>query len=453
MIFNFTKNTRKYFPKSIFARFVLIIVLPLVLSQIIYIYVFFERYLIKNNLRASELLAQEVKIIDNEFDKEYLVNISEIDIINNLKKLSTYDISFINKEIDLSNNLLKLKNKKFLKFRAENYLVNSLKELNNDNLYLIKSNLKFYDLYIKKHNGFLKIDIEKNRVIPVSPRLLLFWTILSSVILFTISFIFMKNQIKSIQTLTKTIRDFSLLEKDNEYFMPKGASEIREIGQAFLKMQKEIKKYINSRTIMLAEISHDLRTPLTRMNLEIEFIEDEEMKNNLKKDIEEMQKMINEYLIFAKGENENTAEEVDIFDFFNSIIKDYKRSGYNNITLRTDISEQNIKIKKDLFKRAINNIINNSLRYSKQIFILVVSKNNKLQIIVEDDGPGVSKEMYDKITKPFFQIKDNSTKDNLGLGLAITKNIIFKHKGRIIFDKSKNFGGLYIEINIPNCIN
>lgn len=450
MTFNFNKF-RKYYPKTIFLRFILIITIPLVLNQLVYVYVFFERYLDKNNRRASELLVQEISIINNEFDREYFLNANEEYIVENLQNLSTSAVYFIkDSQIDLSKDLIKSGKDKFFKFNSENYLVDLLSKLKNIDIYLIDNNKRNYELFIKKPNGFLNIKINKSRIVPVSPKLLLFWTILSSTLLTTISCIFMKNQVKSIKNLTKTMTDFSLLDKDNEYFIPKGASEIREMGQAFLKMQKEIKKYVNSRTVMLAEISHDLRTPLTRMNLEAEFIDDEEIKKDIKEDIEEMQKMINEYLMFAKGENEDTIEEVSVYDFFNNIIKDYKRSGYTNIVLETDITVNKIKIKKDLLKRAINNVINNSLKYAKKIFISIVSNNNGLNIVLEDNGTGVSEEMYNKISKPFFKINENDKKTGFGLGLAITKNIVYKHKGKIYFDKSKKLGGFKVEINIPN---
>lgn len=454
MIFNFKNKFKKYYPRTIFLRFILIVTIPLVLSQLIYIYVFFERYLGKSNRRASELLVQEITIINNEFDREYLLNVDEKLIVNNLQNLSTFSISFIeDRNIDFNNDLIKNRNDIFLKFNSKNHFIILLSKLKNIDIYLIDNNNdRYYELFIKKTKGFLNIKINKNRIVPVSPKLLLFWTFISSALLTIISCIFTKNQIKSIKNLTKTMTDFSLLDKDNEYFIPKGALEIREMGQAFLKMQKEIKKYVNSRTVMLAEISHDLRTPLTRMNLETEFIDDEEIKKNIKEDIEEMQKMINEYLIFAKGENEDLIEEVNIYDFFNGIIKDYKRSGYSNIVLETDISIKKIKIKKDSFKRAINNVINNSLKYAKKIFITVVSNGNYLYVTLEDNGVGVSKEMYDKISKPFFKINKNDKESNFGLGLAITRNIVYKHKGKISFGKSQRLGGFKVEISIPNTL-
>ena len=450
MIFNSSK-TKKYFPKSIFGRFAMMIIAPLILSQILYIYIFFERYLTKNNFRASELLAQEINIINNEFDREYILNIEEYNIVENLKKLSTSPVFFIN-DIKINNfdNLLN-NNENFSLFKPERYFIDLLLKLDNkDDIYFIKYSEKLYNLYIKKQIGFLKIDIDRDRIVPVSPRLLLFWSLLSTFILVGISCIFMKNQVKSIKNLTKTMRDYSVLEKDNEYFMPKGASEIREIGQAFLKMQKEIKKYVNARTVMLAEISHDLRTPLTRMNLEAEFIEDESIKENIKKDVKEMQLMIEEYLLFTKGEKEEVLEDVDIFSFFNNIVQDYKRSGYTNIDLKITTPQQMIKLRKNLFKRAINNIINNSLKYAKKINLFVNSDNDKLDIILEDNGPGISEELYNKITQPFFKM--SSDKENIGLGLAITKNIVYKHRGKISFGKSKNLNGFYVEIVIPNMI-
>ena len=200
---------------------------------------------------------------------------------------------------------------------------------------------------------------------------------------------------------------------------------------------------------MLAQISHDLRTPLTRMKLQVEFIEDEETANFFKQDLEEMEKMINEYFLFAKGEMENDFKQVNIQNFFDEIINDYKRSGYIiNINYNLKIKGTYLKI--DSFKRCINNLINNALKYyKKNITSKVKTTKNTMIINIEDDGCGIPEEFINKVKVPFFKINKNEKSKNVGLGLSIVQNVINMHKGKIIFKESKDFGGLNVELNIP----
>lgn len=440
------KKKNNFWPRTLFLRFALIVIIPLVLSQLIYIYIFFERYWRRINVSFIDVLVDEVKIINNEFDSKIPL-VDKDEVIKNIKSFSNLDLYFLpfHKTLVIEDILKDIDENRY--FLPKSQFKKKLLSLNIDSEIFLGEDLKKYIFYIKKHDGFLAIEINKKRVVPLNIDLLLFWSLISSLLLTVISFIFIKNQIRSINSLTQAMQDFTLLEKDNEDFIPKGAKEIREIGFAFLKMQKEIKQFVNSRTILLAEISHDLRTPLTRIKLETEFIDDEDSRENIKKDLEEMEKMINEYLLFAKGENSDSLQEVVISEFFKNIVDDYKRGGYKNITYKLNLSTKRIILKADLFKRAINNVINNSLKYAKKIEVSLKSNESFLNIIVEDNGPGVSKEMYNKITQPFFKMEDIDK--NIGLGLAITKNIVYLHKGKISFNQSKNLGGLEVNISIP----
>ncbi len=442
---NIKKKLKELLPKTLFARFALIIITPLLLSEIIYIYVFLVRYWYKANKKSINVLVNEIRLINNEFNRQIGTSEAIQQCISNVQHISTIDIKLIDKnEIANQDLLINIYSKTF----PIKQLKDALIDLGIKDPMWMQFNKSIYSLYIKKNNNYLVFNIARRRIVPTSLDLILLWTLFPSFLLSIISFIFIKNQIRSIKRLTRAMKDFSLLEKESENFIPNGAREIQEIATAFLKMQEEIKTFINSRTLMLAEISHDLRTPLTRIKLETEFLENQESKEYIKKDLAEMEKMINDYIMFTKGEKANLPIVVDIKSFFDNIINNYKRSGYKNIRIQYKLISNTVLLKADLFKRAINNLINNSINYASTTNILVKTTNNTLTFIIEDNGPGVSPELRNKIAKPFFQVKQNEI-SNFGLGLAITKNIAHLHKGKIIFTKSKRLGGLCVVITIP----
>lgn len=453
------KYIKKYIPKSIFSRFLLIILIPIIIIQALNIYIFIDNYWSKANKKAINILIREFFILNKEFNIRLKQNNNIETTIKELSDITTLSIRFYYPETTPNK---KLYDKYLLKRTVYNqfFIFDPVKEITNllsnleinSKMYFQKEGKNFI-LYIEKQTGYFCIEIPSYRIIGRSLSFFVMWAILPAFFLALIVYIFAKNQINSITKLTNTMIDFCNLEKENESFKPTGAIEIRNMSIAFLKMQKEIKKYINSRTLLLAEISHDLRTPLTRIKLEAEFIEDETIAQNIKKDLVEMEKMINEYLYFAKGENEEKFTNINIKEYFNNIIKEYSNSSYNNIKINYVTNNNYISVKPLLFKRAINNIINNSLKYAKNIFINIYQdERNKINIIFEDDGCGVSDEFYQKVTKSFYQVEQdinvnkNLNINNFGLGLAIVKKIIFVHNAELFFNNSQKYGGFLIKI-------
>ena len=436
---------RSKLPKTIFYRFVLIVLLPLFLMQLAYFVIFFNRYYNTTLEQNISLLTNEIFILNARYEKLIQENNDKNTILAELNIFADIKINFIDK-ININNN------KKHIDYFTKNYLKNLINELyildiGNVNLHKISSN--YYNIEIEKEDGFLVFTIQKDRIFIKRIDLILFWNITAFCIISTIALLFIKNQVRSIKKLEKFANDFSYLEKDNSNFKPTGAKEIREMGEAFIKLVKRIRQLISTRTTMLAQISHDLRTPLTRMKLQAEFIEDEETAKFFKQDLEEMEKMINEYLLFAKGEMENDFKQVNIQSFFNEIINDYKRSGYI-ININYNLKIKGTYLKVDSFKRCINNLINNALKYyKKNIIIKVKTTKNTMIINVEDDGCGIPEEFIDKVKTPFFKINKNEKCKNVGLGLSIVQNVVNMHRGKIIFKESKDFGGLNVELNIP----
>ena len=260
-----------------------------------------------------------------------------------------------------------------------------------------------------------------------------------------ISLIFLKNQTRPITNLARAAEKFGKGEEIEE-FKPSGAAEIRQAGHEFDKMRKRIIRHLNQRSEMLSGISHDLRTPLTRMKLQIAFIKEKELANKLSEDINEMEKMLNEYLQFTSSAYLEKDEIFDLSELIQEIIKKYNN---DNISVKIP-SRIHINGRKNLIKRCINNLIDNAIKYGDKVVVELNKNNNNLFLKVEDNGPGIPEKEYDNVFKPFYKIDKGraDSKSSVGLGLSIASDIIRSHGGNIKLEKS-SLKGLGVKIFLP----
>jgi two-component system osmolarity sensor histidine kinase EnvZ len=241
------------------------------------------------------------------------------------------------------------------------------------------------------------------------------------------------------------LRDLVKVRKIEE-FKPSGALEIRQAGHEFDRMRKRILRHLNQRNEMLSGISHDFRTPLTRMKVQIAFIADKDLAKKLSEDINEMEKMLNEYLQFTSSSYIEKDEMFNLSELIErAVIK------YNNKNILKDLTPRvYFNGRKNLINRCINNIIDNALKYGNKVQIKFNKKNTNLLIIIDDDGPGIPKKEYENVFKPFYKIDKSraDAKSSVGLGLSIASDIIRSHGGNIVLDKSK-LNGLSVKIFLP----
>lgn len=432
-------------PTTLMSRFMLLVLLPMFLLQLSSFYIFSQRYWDRMSRNNIDNLVREIAEIREKYRKCLAPECSRHKLLLNINLSNRIEVN-ITDNLSLEENMLEFKNyKKYIIFRPAKYLKSKLKDYNLPIVNFV-NNTDNYRIFLKEGEDILEFNIGKSYLIISRISLMVFWNVLAFILIAIIAYFFVKNQVKSIKILKDFANDFSYLEKDNVYFKPTGADEIREVGFAFLNLVKKIKGLINSRTTMLAQISHDLRTPVTRMKLQTEFVDDKEMADFFRQDLDEMEKMINEYLSFAKGEIIGNRELVDITEFFDGIVFDYKRSGYKNIDISYKTDSEYIYIKSDLFKRCINNLINNSLRYRvSRIHLDVETSQKQLVVKVEDDGIGLTTDLLKKVRKPYY----SSKKENIGLGLSIVQHIVDMHNGKVYFTKSKKLGGLCVILIIP----
>jgi len=285
----------------------------------------------------------------------------------------------------------------------------------------------------------------KNKISPSSARIFALWITLPGLLLIMIAVVFLKNQTRPIVNLAKAAEKFGKGEFVKE-FRPSGAREIRQAAYEFDKMRKRITIHLNQRSEMLSGISHDLRTPLTRLKLQLSFLKQQDLAKKMSGDIEEMERMLNEYLEFSRYQKNEETEMANVNEVIKKIVEKYEGKEIN-INL-----EENLKINMRLnsFKRCLINLIDNGLSYGKKIEIFAKKTVNNIIIFIDDNGPGISEKEYQNVMKPFYRIDKSrgQNKSGVGLGLSIANDIIRSHGGNISLEKSP-LNGLRVKISLP----
>ena len=436
MFYGLNKFIKKILPKRLFYRSLLIVAVPIIGLQLIISIVFFDSLWIKTNKGMTKALVGEIRTFINayeneEYDKEFLILIFREHLDFNVKFESLKILPSKDKERKFSPIDRTLRRE--LKAKFTNYWFDTTSYKN------------LIDLKIKYDDGYFQFYIPKERVTSSSARIFALWITMPAFLLITISIIFLKNQTRPIISLAKASEKFGRGEEVEE-FRPSGALEIRQAGYEFDKMRKRITRHLNQRSEMLSGISHDLRTPLTRIKLQLAFIKDKEISNKLSNDVSEMEKMLNEYLQFASSSSEEKTETFDISELLESTVIRYEKK-----EITTDIPERVfLDGRKSLIGRCFNNLIDNSIKYSNNILISLKKSANSIIIIIDDDGPGIPKNERENVFKPFYKIDKSrsDSKSSVGLGLSIASDIIRSHGGNISLETSPA-NGLRTKIFLP----
>ena len=436
MFYGLNKFIKKILPKRLFYRSLLIVAVPIIGLQLIISIVFFDSLWIKTNKGMTRALVGEIRTFINayeneEYDKEFLILVFREHLDFNVKFEPLKILPSKDKERRFSPIDRTLRRE--LKAKFTNYWFDTTSYKN------------LIDLRIKYEDGYFQFYVPKERVTSSSARIFALWITMPAFLLITISIIFLKNQTRPIISLAKASEKFGRGEEVGE-FRPSGALEIRQAGYEFDKMRKRITRHLNQRSEMLSGISHDLRTPLTRIKLQLAFIKDKEISNKLSNDVSEMEKMLNEYLQFASSSSEEKTETFDISELLESTVIRYEKK-----EITTDIPERVfLDGRKSLIRRCFNNLIDNSIKYSNNILISLKKSANSIIIIIDDDGPGIPKNERENVFKPFYKIDKSrsDSKSSVGLGLSIASDIIRSHGGNISLETSPA-NGLRTKIFLP----
>ena len=433
----------KLLPKTLFFRTMLLIFIPLIVVQIVSVVMFFDGSWSRMGRRLSDNLASDMKFIIDmgtqepakmadlqkmsadiwDVDMEYYSNQDKHQVMNKAGKGSKLIIGYLEEALD---NL----------FGAG---VTSVYLGQNDSDLLV---------FVDTDSGLYKFTTSRKKIFSSSIFMFVVWMAGTSVLLFLVAVLFLRIQVRSIARLAEVAEDFGK-GVDNKDFKPSGSSEVRKAAIAFIKMKERIQRQISERTQMLAGVSHDLRTPLTRMKLQVTMLPDGEDKKDFLSDIDEMEKMLDGYLSFVSGEGGEKSSFVDMNEMILSIINKF-RNKKALIRYSTNDQVSAIQGREQALKRAVTNIIANAFRYGKTIAVKLESNNKKLNLVIEDDGPGIPKDKRDDVFKAFYRLENSRNKETggVGLGLSIAKDIITSHGGVIELDDSE-LGGLKVLISIP----
>jgi len=437
MFYGLNKFIKKILPKQLFYRALLIVAAPILILQITISIVFFDSLWIKTNKGMTRALVGELKFFIDAYDKEQYdkESLKNLFLETHEIKVKYYPFSILpNKDLERWFSPMDRTLRRELKDKFTNYWFDttSLKNL--------------IDLKIQYLNGYFQFTIPKDRVTNSSARIFALWITLPAFLLIIIALIFLKNQTRPIINLAKASEKFGRGEDIGEY-RPSGALEIRKAGFEFEKMRKRIMRHLNQRSEMLSGISHDLRTPLTRIKLQLAFIKDNEISKKLSEDVDEMEKMLNEYLQFSSNRSNETSEEFDICRLVSKTINKYE----NKKIIFKETDKVIFTGRKNLIRRSLNNFIDNSIKYGENIYINLKRNSNNITINIEDDGPGISSKEHENVFKPFYKIDKSrgDSKSSVGLGMSIASDIIQSHGGNIKLEKSSLLGGLKVKIFLP----
>ena len=436
MFYGLNKIVKKILPKQLFYRALLIVALPILILQLTISIVFFDSLWIKTNKGMTRALLGEIKTYIDTYNKN-LNHTLEVD------KLFKENLNFDVKYIELKKLPEKITERWFSPI--DRTLRRELKSRFTNYWFDTTSYKKLIDIKIAYKKGYFQFYVPKERVTNSSARMFALWITLPAFLLITIAILFLKNQTRPIIKLAKASERFGKGEEVEE-FVPSGALEIRQAGYEFEKMRKRILRHLNQRSEMLSGISHDLRTPLTRMKLQLAFVKDDKISKKLSDDITEMEKMLNEYLKFSSSRSEEKTETFDLSELLETTVQKYEK---NKIT--TDISQKvYLDGRKNLIQRCLNNLIDNSIKYSEKILISLKKTANNITITVDDDGPGIPKNERENVFKPFYKIDKSrgDSKSSVGLGLSIASDIVRSHGGNILLETSPQ-DGLRVKISLP----
>ena len=427
---------KKIIPSTLIGRSIIIIFVPIIIIVLLTSFVFYQTSWSIISKRLTESVAADINV---------LVKLIDNDLANNA-------LNVANEDFKMKINIVKDKELLSSKFNQNSGILS--KRLNQS-----LSNLKKkfdYDLsnleegvliYIQIDKDILEIIVDKDRLYSESAFVFLLWMIFASIILFFMSYFLMSRQLRPLKRLAIIAETFGR-GLDAPDIKTAGAYEIRQTANAFNQMRTRIKRFLKQRTEMLAGVSHDLRTPLTRMKLQISLMKDEKAKSELEADVNEMTSMLDSYVSFVKTESPEPIETIVINELIADIIKTVDK---NNIDLvlneKTIIQSSGRQIQ---LKRAFNNIIDNSQRYAKKIEINLYKNEKDCVIEFNDDGEGIPRDKYEDVFKPFFTLDPsrNKLKGESGLGLTITRDIIRSHGGDVKLSDS-NLGGLQLKVLLP----
>ncbi len=438
MSFGLNNILKKILPTGLFYRSLIIVAAPTIILQIIITVVFFDSIWIKSNKGLTRSLVGEIKTLSDIYASQ---NEQQIQYLTDQFK---YNFDFV---INIKNEELPEINKERKYSPIDRSLRRELKSVFGSTNYWFDTTSyeDVVEIKVKSADKLIEIVFPKEKIAPSSVRIFILWITVPSLLLISIAIIFLKNQTRPIVNLAKAAERFGKGDFVKD-IRPSGASEIRKAAYEFDRMAKRIDRHLKQRSEMLSGISHDLRTPLTRLKLQLAMMSQKDISSKMSKDIDEMEMMLNSYLRFAKSQ----AVEDSVATNINKLLIEISKEK-NNKKLHLDLANEIVLVgRKNALKRCFNNLIENGLNYAENVYVKVSKSTNRLNVFIEDDGPGIPINQYKNVFKPFYRLDQsrNQNKSGVGLGMSIAEDIIRSHGGNIELGESQ-YKGLLIKISLP----
>ncbi len=431
-------SLKQYLPKSLFGRSLLIIVTPLIALQIVATLIFFQDHWDKLSRRLALNLAGDVAVLVgivsapiDSADRDRLLKSASL----SMGIVADYRRGEVLRDTGPPR---RRGDARFSQMLAEQILrpfrIDSREQ---DNHIVIE---------VQMEDGVLHLVTTSKRLFTSTTYVFIIWMVSTSVFLLGIATVFMRNQIKPILRLARAADSFGK-GRDAPLFKPEGAREVRQAATAFIAMRDRILRQIRHRTAMLAGVSHDLRTPLTRMRLQLEMMGNGPDVDALKDDIAEMERMLDGYLTFARGEGAETPQPSDLAVLLEDVVRRARRRGA--IELKTE-GGLIVPVKPVAFQRIVTNLVENALRYGTRVQVTAGRNGDGVEITVDDDGPGIPPEQREDVLRPFFRMEGsrNPQTGGIGLGLTIASDLVRSHGGTLVLQDSP-LGGLRVHIRLP----
>ena len=443
----FSLRIRAVTPRSLFGRSIMILMTPIVFVQIVVGAYFFDRLFHDVTIQLTTSFATDIRYVISQIE----LSDHDSQAVGPLDELTRrFDIATSRVE---GNNMCPEIDRRGMTDLTGIQVINVLRqEVPNLKAVDLLSNTKHVVLCVNTSVGPFEIVFLRQLVSPRNPHQLLVAMVLAAVLSTAIAIVFLRNQILPISGLASAAEAFGMGQSVK--FVPRGALEVRSAGNAFLTMRDRIASHVKQRTLILSKVSHDLRTPLTRMRLSLSFLPDDEEVRQVYRDVDEMEHMIDEFLAFSSDIADEKVTRISAIELAESIVGNRQRSGDRiKLKLPADRNDKGYFLgRKTALTRAIDNLLSNACRFGDATRLTVALAENQVRFIVEDDGPGIPAEQRRSVFVAFLRLEtaeSEASGTNVGLGLTTAKDIAESHGGTVLLDSSRDLGGLKAELTLP----
>jgi two-component system, OmpR family, osmolarity sensor histidine kinase EnvZ len=431
---------KNYLPRSLLGRTLLIIVTPLLIVQLVSTYIFYGNHWETVRWRLSSNLAGNIAVIvdglrafPDPAHRQWFLN----DAAVAMRLAATFEPGAIlpNEVPSASGSMHRTLEKALHGDISKPFRIDT------------ESLAQFVRIDVQLPEGVLRLTVNKKQVFSTTTYVFVLWMVGTSMILLGFATVFMRNQIRPVLRLATAAEAFGK-GRDVPAFKPQGAKEVRQAAAAFIAMRQRIFRQISQRTALLSGVSHDLRTPLTRMKLQLEMMGSDDGIVALKEDVAEMERMLEGYLSFARGEGSEKPQQADVSVLLEESVRQARRKGAE-ITFRAE-SGLRVAVRPFAFQRCVTNLLDNAMRYGRHVSVQAGRWRGGIEVIVDDDGPGITEDRREDVFKPFFRLESsrNPATGGIGLGLSIARDVARSHGGDIVLGESP-LGGLRARIWLP----